>query len=112
MARIAAVDRAGPSLRSMIETNLGVFALADALGREWMEKGPRGPLHGVPVLVRDNIDTANRMATTAGSLALVGARPSYDAFLVGRLWAAGALVLGKTNLSECANARCSYSTSG
>lgn len=112
LARIAAVDRAGPALRSVIETNPDALALADELDRERKGTGPRGPLHGVPVLVKDNIDTADRMATTAGSLALVGARPPRDAALVGRLRAAGALVLGKTNLSEWANARCSYSTSG
>src|SRR5205085_11419834 len=71
-----------------------------------------GPLHGIPVLIKDNIDTADRMATTAGSLALVGARPKTDAFLVAKLRKAGAVILGKTNLSEWANIRCSYSTSG
>jgi amidase len=112
LARIEAVDRAGPTLRSVIELNPDALALADALDKERKDKGPRGPLHGIPVLVKDNIDTADRMATTAGSLALVGARPPRDAFLVERLRKAGALILGKTNLSEWANARCSYSTSG
>jgi amidase len=112
LARIEAVDRKGPALRSVIEVNPEALDLADALDRERKEKGPRGPLHGIPVLVKDNIATADRMATTAGSLALVGAKPPRDAFLVARLRQAGALLLGKTNLSEWANARCSYSTSG
>lgn len=112
LARIEAIDRAGPTLRSVIETNPDALALADALDQERKDKGPRGPLHGIPLLVKDNVDTADRMATTAGSLALVGARPPADAFLVARLRKAGALILGKTNLSEWANARCSYSTSG
>ena len=112
LARIEALDRRGPALRSVIELNPDAVATADALDRERTEKGPRGPLHGVPVLVKDNIDTADRMATTAGSLALVGARPPADAFVVRRLRVAGAVLLGKTNLSEWANIRCSTSTSG
>src|SRR5262249_48049123 len=112
LARIEAIDRQGPALRSGIEVNPDAMSLADALDKERAEKGPRGPLHGIPILVKDNIDTADRMATTAGSLALVGAKPPRDAFLVARLRQAGALLLGKTNLSEWANARCSYSTSG
>jgi amidase len=112
LARIEAIDRRGPALRSVIEVNPEALAAADALDRERKEKGPRGPLHGVPLLLKDNIDTADRMATTAGSLALVGARPAKDAFLVKRLREAGAVLLGKTNLSEWANIRCSYSTSG
>jgi amidase len=112
LARIDAVDRDGPALRSVIEVNPDAFAAAEALDRERKEKGPRSPLHGIPVLVKDNIDTADRMATTAGSLALVGAKPSRDAFVVRRLRAAGVVLLGKTNLSEWANIRCSYSTSG
>jgi amidase len=112
LGRIEAIDRKGPTLRSVIEVNPDALELADALDKERKEKGPRGPLHGIPVLIKDNIDTADRMATTAGSLALVGARPPQDAFLVTRLRQAGALLLGKTNLSEWANIRCSYSTSG
>jgi amidase len=112
LARIEAVDRRGPALRSVIEVNPEARDLADALDAERKKKGPRGPLHGLPVLLKDNIDTADRMGTTAGSLALVGARPPKDAFLVKRLREAGALILGKTNLSEWANIRCSYSTSG
>jgi hypothetical protein len=105
LARIEAIDRRGPTLRSVIEVNPEALAAADALDRERKEKGPRGPLHGVPILLKDNIDTADRMATTAGSLALVGARPPKDAFLVRRLREAGAVLLGKTNLSEWANIR-------
>src|SRR5262249_27218190 len=112
LARIEAIDRKGPALRGVIEVNPDALALADALDRERKEKGPRGPLHGIPVLVKDNIDTADEMATTTGSLALVGAKPPRDAFLVTRLRQAGALLLGKTNLSEWANARSSTSTSG
>ena len=80
LARIDAIDRKGPTLRSVIEVNPDALAIADALDRERKEKGPRGPLHGIPVLIKDNIDTADRMATTAGSLALVGAKPPRDAF--------------------------------
>jgi amidase len=112
LARIEAVDKRGPAVNSVIEVNPDALAIADALDRERKEKGPRGPLHGVPVMVKDNIDTADRMATTAGSLALVGARPPADAFVVRRLREAGAVLLGKTNLSEWANIRSSNSTSG
>jgi amidase len=112
LARIDAIDRRGPALNSVIETNPDALDIADALDKERKAKGPRGPLHGIPLLIKDNIDTADRMATTAGSLALVGSRPPEDAFLVRRLREAGAVILGKTNLSEWANIRCSYSTSG
>ena len=112
LARIETVDRSGPALRSVLEPNPDALATADALDRERREKGVRGPLHGIPILVKDNVDTADRMATTAGSLALVGARPPADAFVVRRLREAGAILLGKTNLSEWANIRCSTSTSG
>ena len=112
LARVEVIDRKGQSLRSVIEVNPDALALAEALDKEYTKKGPRGPLHGIPILIKDNIDTADRMATTAGSLALVGAKPPRDASLVTRLRKAGAVILGKTNLSEWANARCSYSTSG
>ncbi len=112
LARIEALDRSGPALRALIEINPDALATADTLDREWREKGARGPLHGIPILVKDNIDTADRMATTAGSLALVGARPPADAFVVRRLREGGAVLLGKTNLSEWANIRSSTSTSG
>jgi amidase len=112
LARIEAIDRQGPALRCVIELNSDALAIADALDKERKEKGARGPLHGVPVLIKDNIDTADQMATTAGSLALVGAKPPQDAFLVEQLRRAGAVILGKTNLSEWANIRSSRSTSG
>src|SRR5574342_321078 len=109
LARIAAVD---PKLRSVLEVNPDALAIADALDAERREKGPRGPLHGIPVLLKDNVATADRMETTAGSLALLGVKPPHDAFLVGRLRAAGAVILGKTNLSEWASIRSSNSSSG
>ena len=96
----------------MIEVNPDALAIADALDAERKTKGPRGPLHGIPVLIKDNIATADKMQTTAGSLALVGARPPSDAFLVTRLREAGAVILGKTNLSEWANFRSTHSSSG
>lgn len=110
--RIEAIDRSGPALRSVIEVNPDALAIADALDAERRATGPRGPLHGVPILIKDNIDTADRMQTTAGSLALEGSRPATDAFVVGRLRAAGAVILGKTNLSEWANFRSVHSSSG
>jgi amidase len=112
LARIKAIDKAGPKLNAVIELNPDAIAIAEALDRERREKGPRGPLHGIPVLLKDNIATADRMGTTAGSLALVGAKPPRDAFLVAKLREAGAVILGKTNLSEWANIRSSRSTSG
>jgi amidase len=112
LARIEAIDRKGPVLASVIETNPDALSIADALDRERRDKGPRGPLHGIPILLKDNIDTADKMMTTAGSLALVGPAPDRDAFLVERLRAAGAVILGKTNLSEWANFRSTKSTSG
>jgi amidase len=112
LARIEAIDRRGPTLRSVIELNPDALSIADALDREQKEKGPRGLLHGIPILIKDNIDTSDRMATTAGSFALVGAKPLKDAFLVQRLRSAGAVILGKTNLSEWANIRSTRSTSG
>jgi len=112
LARIQAVDRAGPTLRSVIEVNPDALAIADALDAGRSADGLRGPLHGVPVLIKDNIDTADRMSTTAGSLALEGSIAARDAFIVSRLRAAGAVILGKTNLSEWANFRSTRSTSG
>ncbi len=112
LARIASVDATGPTLRSVIETNPEALRIADALDRERRAGKVRGPLHGIPVLIKDNIDTADRMQTTAGSLALVGTPAPRDAFIVERLRAAGAVLLGKTNLSEWANFRSTRSTSG
>ena len=110
--RINDVDKKGPALHSVIEMNPDAEQIAAALDRERKEKGPRGPLHGIPVLIKDNIDTQDRMMTTAGSLALVGAKPQRDAFVAQRLREAGAIILGKTNLSEWANFRSSKSSSG
>jgi amidase len=112
LARIEAIDAAGPQLKSVIEVNPDALALADTADNERRAKHTRGPLHGIPVLIKDNIDTADKMATTAGSLALVGAKPSEDSFVVKQLRNAGAVVIGKTNLSEWANIRSNYSTSG
>jgi amidase len=112
LARIEKVDKHGPAVNSVIEVNPDALAMAAELDRERKAKGPRGPLHGIPVLIKDNIATRDRMMTTAGSLALVGARPPKDAFVVKRLREAGAVILGKTNLSEWANIRSSHSTSG
>ena len=112
LERIDKIDRRGPGLNAVIETNPDALAIARELDRERKEKGPRGPLHGIPVLIKDNIDTADKMETTAGSLALLGSKPAKDAFVVERLREAGAVILGKTNLSEWANFRSSRSTSG
>jgi amidase len=112
LERIERIDRRGPSLNSVIETNPDALSIAESLDRERKAGRLRGPLHGIPVLIKDNIDTADRMQTTAGSLALVGARPRRDAFIVERLRAAGAVIIGKTNLSEWANFRSTHSSSG
>ncbi|MBZ4371435.1 amidase [Corallococcus sp. AS-1-6] len=113
LGRIRALDRTGDlPLCSVIELNPDALSQADALDAERKAKGARGPLHGIPVLIKDNIATADKMQTTAGSLALVGAVPPRDAFIVERLRAAGAVLLGKTNLSEWANFRSTHSTSG
>jgi amidase len=112
LARIDALDRSGPRINSVIEVNPEALQLADALDRERKEGGARGPLHGVPVLLKDNIDTGDRMQTTAGSLALVGAPAPRDAFVAGQLRRAGAVILGKTNLTEWANFRSTHATSG
>src|SRR3982750_4350964 len=110
--RIAAIDRRGPSLRAVLEVNPDARSIADGLDRERRANRLRGPLHGIPVLIKDNIDTGDRMQTTAGSLALAAAPAAADAFVVARLRAAGAVILGKTNLSEWANFRSTHSTSG
>ncbi len=112
LARIDALDRRGPALRQVLETNPDALAIADALDAERRSKGPRGPLHGIPVLLKDNIGTADNMTTTAGSLALEGARTRRDAYVARRLREAGAVLLGKTNLSEWANFRSTHSSSG
>jgi amidase len=112
LARIAAMDRAGPALHSIIEINPEAHDLAEQLDRERAAKGARGPLHGIPVLLKDNIDTADRMTTTAGSLALEGSIAPRDSHVAERLRAAGAILLAKTNMSEWANIRSNRSSSG
>src|ERR1041385_2419579 len=110
--RIAALDRKGPSLHHVIEVNPDALSIAAALDRERKAGRVRGPLHGIPILLKDNIDTADRMTTTAGSLALAGSIPLQDSTVAAKLRAAGAVLLGKANLSEWANFRSTHSTSG
>jgi amidase len=110
--RINEVDKSGPAINSVIEINPDALSIAEALDRERKENGARGPMHGMPVLIKDNIDTADRMLTTAGSLALVGSKPAQDSGVAKKLRDAGAVILGKTNLREWANIRSSHSTSG
>src|SRR5213078_2810779 len=105
-------DKEGPRLNSVIEINPDAHSIADSLDRERKDRGPRGLLHGIPLLIKDNIDTGDGMSTTAGSLALVGAKPPADAGVAARLRAAGAVILGKANLSEWANFRSNSSSSG
>jgi amidase len=112
LARIEALDAGGPELRSVIETNRDALAIADSRDQERRAGQPHGPLQGIPMLVKDNIDTGDRMHTTAGSLALLDSKPSQDAPVVERLRDAGAVLLGKTNLSEWANIRSTRSSSG
>jgi amidase len=112
LARIAQLDRRGPRLGSVIELNPEALAIADALDAERRAGTTRGPLHGIPVLLKDNIETADRMSTTAGSLVLQGVIARQDATLVQRLRAAGAVLIGKTNLSEWANFRSTRAFSG
>ena len=110
--RIAAIDKAGPQLNAVIELNPEALAIADALDAERKAGKVRGPLHGIPVLLKDNIDTADAMQTSAGSLALVGASATQDSTVAAKLRDAGAVILGKTNLSEWANIRSNRSSSG
>jgi amidase len=112
LTRIDEMDRRGPTLRHVIEVNPDALSIADGLDAERKAGRVRGPLHGVPVLVKDNVDTADRMTTTAGSYALEGSIALQDSFIAAKLRAAGAVLLGKTNLSEWANFRSSHSTSG
>lgn len=112
LARIAAIDKGGPAINAVIELNPDALAIAGQLDGERQAGRVRGPLHGIPVLIKDNIATADRMETTAGSLALVGAKPPREAAIVARLRAAGAVILGKTNMSEWANYRSTNSISG
>lgn len=110
--RIELIDKSGPQLRAVIEVNPDALEIARNLDEERQSGKVRGPLHGIPVLIKDNIDTGDKMQTTAGSLALVGAPAPDDAFIVRKLREAGAVLLGKTNLSEWANFRSTRSSSG
>jgi amidase len=112
MDRIQALDRTGPTLRAVLEINPDALSIADTLDRERKAGRVRGPLHGIPILIKDNIDTADRMTTTAGSYALAGSIALQDATVAAKLRAAGAILLGKTNLSEWANFRSTHSSSG
>ncbi|MBD0277553.1 MAG: amidase [Flavisolibacter sp.] len=112
LKRIEEIDKKGPSLNSVIEVNPDAVQIARKMDEERRKGKIRGPLHGIPILLKDNIDTADKMMTTAGALALLGNKATEDAFLVKRLRAAGAVILGKTNLSEWANFRSSRSVSG
>ncbi|HTQ53689.1 MAG TPA: amidase [Bryobacteraceae bacterium] len=112
LERIEAIDKRGPAINAVIELNPDALAIATGLDAERKARGARGPLHGMPVLIKDNIDTADKMMTTAGSLALAGNIAARDSGVAARLRAAGAVILGKTNLSEWANYRSSHSTSG
>ena len=112
LVRVEQIDKRGPGINAVIEINPDALAIARALDEERKAQGPRGPLHGVPVLIKDNIDTHDRMTTTAGSLALAGSIPPRDSFVAQKLREAGAVILGKTNLSEWANFRSTRSTSG
>ena len=112
LERIEDMDRKGPALRAVLEINPDAMAIAKSLDEERKSRGTRGPMHGIPVLIKDNIDTHDRMTTTAGSYALEGSIPPQDAFIAKRLRDAGAIILGKTNLSEWANFRSTHSSSG
>ena len=112
LARIESIDRRGPAINSVIEVNPEAIAIAESLDQERRAGRVRGPLHGITILIKDNIDTADRMQTTAGSLALEGSIAPKDAGIVDRLRAAGCVLIGKTNLSEWANFRSSNSSSG
>ena len=112
LERIDAIDRNGPKLNSVIETNPDALIIASNLDEERRHGKTRGPLHGIPILIKDNIDTHDRMQTTAGSLALEGHIAPCDAFIVKKLRSAGAVILGKTNLSEWSNMRGKRSVSG
>jgi amidase len=111
LKRIDAIDKAGPKLNAVIELNPDALSIADAMDKERANGKVRGPLHGIPILIKDNINTGDKMMTTAGVLALVGNVVKQDAFIVGKLREAGAVLLGKTNLSEWANFRSTHSTS-
>src|SRR5258705_12534132 len=112
LKKIQDIDKNGPKLNSVIEINPDALSIADAMDNERKAGKTRGPLHGIPVLIKDNIDTADKMQTTAGSLALEGHIAANDSFVAKKLREAGAVIMGKTNLSEWANFRSSHSSSG
>src|SRR5215207_2263168 len=112
LARIDAIDKAGPAINSVIEWNPDAVRIADERDAERKAGRVRGPLHGIPILIKDNIDTADKMRTSAGSLALGESIAPRDAFIAAKLREAGAVILGKTNLSEWVNFRSTHSTSG
>ncbi|HEY6226305.1 MAG TPA: amidase family protein, partial [Verrucomicrobiae bacterium] len=112
LRRIREIDQSGPAVNSVIEVNPDALHIARELDRERKSRGVRGPMHGIPVLLKDNIDTHDRMMTTAGSLALLGSIAPRDSFVAKKLRDAGAVILGKTNLSEWANFRGNRSSSG
>ncbi|MET0497703.1 MAG: amidase family protein, partial [Steroidobacteraceae bacterium] len=112
LQRIQTIDRQGPTLRSVLSLNPDAIDEARALDQERKQKGARGPLHGIPILIKDNIESAGKLATTAGSLALAENVSGRDASIVANLRAAGAIILGKANLSEWANFRSDHSLSG
>jgi amidase len=112
LTRIDHIDKNGPAINSVIEINPDALSIAEGLDKERKDKGVRGPLHGIPVMIKDNLDTADRMMTTAGSLALVGSKPPKDSTVAHKLREAGGVILAKTNLSEWANIRSGHSTSG
>jgi amidase len=112
LQRIEEIDKRGPAINSVIEINPDALAIAESLDKERKSGNVRGPLHGIPILIKDNIDTADRMTTTAGSLALAGSIAPQDSFVAQRLRQAGVVIIGKTNLSEWANIRSSRSSSG
>src|SRR5437763_4985811 len=111
-ARIESMDKRGPTLNHVLEINPDALTIADQRDAERKAGKPHGPLHGIPILVKDNIDTADRMHTSAGSLALATSTPARDSWVAERLRAAGAIILGKANLSEWANIRSTHSSSG
>src|SRR5262245_19988108 len=110
--RIESIDQRGPAVNAVIELNPDALVIARMLDQERKSSGARGPLHGIPILLKDNIDTHDRMMTTAGSLALLGSHPLQDSTVARKLREAGAVILGKANLSEWANFRGGRSTSG
>ena len=112
LKRIEAIDQSGPTLKAIIEINPDALSIADAMDKERKEGKLRGPLHGIPILIKDNINSGDKMMTTAGALALKGNVAAKDAFIIGKLREVGAVLLGKTNLSEWANFRSTRSSSG